>query len=105
MNTNEPSLQFICFLSPTRPEMPDEPTPAEADLVGAHFNYYQSLHAKGDLILAGRTLEAPYTGIMIFQAKDLQSATTIVNADPAVEAGTFTARLQPYSVALIRDHS
>ena len=103
--TDRPKKQFICFLSPARPEMPDSPTPEEAELVGKHFNYYQSLLAESALILAGRTLEPPFTGIMIFESTDRDAAQTIVNADPAVQAGVFNARLQPYSVALMRDQS
>lgn len=102
MNTPEPKPQFICFLEPSRPEMPDALTPEEAETIGQHFSYYQSLHQAGKLILAGRTLNQPYSGIMIFEAEDVSSAQQIVDADPAVQSGTFKASLQPYSVALMR---
>ncbi len=95
--------QFICFLEPSRKEMPDDPTPEEAQLVGQHFSYYKQLHADGTLILAGRTQEPPHIGIMIFEAPDKASAQTIVDNDPAIIAGVFKATLQPYMVALIKN--
>ena len=95
-----PLPQFICFLTPTREGMPDDPTPEESSAVMAHFNYYKDLHAQGTLILAGRTQSAPHTGIMIFEADDDHAAQQIVNNDPAIIAGVFNARIQPYLIAL-----
>ena len=83
--------------------MPDDPTPEESAAAMAHFNYYKDLHAKGTLILAGRTQTAPHTGIMIFEAQDEVAAQKIVNNDPAIIAGVFSARVQPYQVALSRE--
>lgn len=80
--------------------MPDNPTPEESEIIAQHFNYYKHLHKAGTLILAGRTQEPPHIGIMIFEAKDKAAAQTIVNNDPAIIEGVFTARLQPYSIAL-----
>ena len=94
--------QFICFLEPTRTAMPDDPSPEEAQAVGAHFNYYKDLHAQGTLILAGRTQEPPHIGIMIFEADSKSAAERIVNNDPAIRAGVFQVHLQPYQIALIR---
>ncbi len=95
--------QYICFLDPTRAAMPDDPTPEEAASISAHFAYYQGLHAQRTLILAGRTNEPPHVGIMIFAAESNAHAQAIVDADPAIAAGVFTARVQPYSVALIAE--
>jgi len=95
--------QFICFLEPARAEMPDNPTPEEAEIVGQHFNYYTQLHKAGTLILAGRTQEPPHIGIMIFEAKDKDAAQTIANNDPAIIAGVFNAKIQSYMVALIQN--
>ena len=94
--------QFICFLKPTRQGMPESPTPEESAAALAHFNYYKDLLAQGTLILAGRTQEPPHVGIMIFEASDQQAAESIVNNDSAIIAGVFTARVQPYRVALSR---
>jgi uncharacterized protein YciI len=98
-----PKEQFICFLEPARDEMPDNPTPQETELVNAHFAYYQGLHKEGSLILAGRTLDPPHVGIMIFEAEDMEHAESIIDNDPGIAEGVFNAHLQEYRVALIRD--
>ena len=95
--------EFICFLEPVRAGMPEEPTDAEAEAVGAHFAYYQSLLGEGVLVMAGRTLEAPFVGVFIFEADSLEEAQRIVAQDPAVLAGVFRTRVQRYRVALARD--
>ena len=94
--------QFICFLEPTRPDMPDEPTPEESKAADAHFHYYQRLRAAGSLILTGRTQEPPYVGIMIYQAPTKEDAISIAAQDPAVIAGVFTCRVQSYKIALTK---
>ncbi|MBO6512544.1 MAG: hypothetical protein JJ974_01090 [Phycisphaerales bacterium] len=95
--------QFICFLTPSREGMPDDPTPEESKAAMAHFEYYKQLHSNGTLILAGRTQTPPHTGILVFEAPDLNSAQEIANTDPAVIAGVFNTRVQPYNVALMRE--
>ena len=92
--------QFICFLEPTRPDMPDDPTPEESQAIAAHFAYYQRLLAKGSLVLAGRTQEPPHIGILIFNAPTKDDALSIVAQDPAVAAGVFNCRVQSYQIAL-----
>jgi uncharacterized protein YciI len=98
-----PKDQFICFLEPARTEMPEDPTPQETEIIGAHFAYYQGLLESGDLILAGRTLDPPHVGIMIFEAEDMEHAESIVENDPGIAAEVFNAHLQEYRVALIRE--
>lgn len=92
--------QFICFLEPTRPEMPDAPTPEESKAISDHFAYYQRLLKRDCLILAGRTQEPPHIGILIFNAPSKDDALSIVAQDPAVAAGVFTCRVQAYQIAL-----
>ncbi len=91
---------YICFLEPARPGMPDAPTPEEGEAVAAHFAYYEQLLAQGTLILAGRTLEPPFMGLLLFRADSNEAAHAIVDADPAVARGVMHARVQPYRVAL-----
>ena len=92
--------EFICFLEPTRPEMPDAPTDQESKALADHFVYAQRLLARGTLILAGRTQEPPHIGIMIFTAPTKDDAISIAAQDPAVTAGVFTCRVQAYQIAL-----
>ena len=92
--------QFICFLEPTRAEMPDNPTEKETKSVQAHFAYYQRLLKRGALILAGRTQEPPHIGILIFNAPTKDDAISIAAQDPAIIAGVFKCRVQSYQIAL-----
>jgi uncharacterized protein YciI len=82
-------------------------TTQEDEIVGQHFAYLQSLMAAGTLILAGRTqtTDPDSFGIIIFRAKTDAAARAVVNADPAVKAGVFKARLFPYRVALIAEQN
>ncbi len=84
--------------------MPDAPSDEEARLIGEHFAYLQSGHAAGDIVLVGRTQEAPFLGIAIFEAESREDAQRFVDDDPAIRAGVFRVRsLQSYRVALLRD--
>ncbi len=96
--------QFICFIEPTRPDMPGDPTPAESKAVADHFAYYQRLLKRNCLILAGRTQEPPHIGIMIFNAPTKDDALSIVAQDPAIAAGVFTCRVQQYQIELPADN-
>lgn len=91
---------FICFIEPTRDGMVDEPTDAETAAVEAHFQYLKSLTEQGVVVLAGRTTEPPHVGIVIFRAADRAAAEAIMHDDPAVKAGVFKPRLQPFRIAL-----
>jgi uncharacterized protein YciI len=95
------SSEFICFIEPARQGMVEQPTDAEAAAVEAHFQYLQSLTEQGTVVLAGRTTEPPHVGIVIFRAADRAEAEAIMNGDPAVRAGVFAPRLQPFRIALV----
>jgi uncharacterized protein YciI len=93
---------FICFIEPAREGMIDQPTDAEAAAVEAHFRYLKSLTEQGVVVLAGRTLEEPYAGIVIFRAAGPTAAERIMRDDPALRAGVFRARLQSFRIALLQ---
>ncbi|MFT5424130.1 MAG: hypothetical protein ACI89L_001923 [Phycisphaerales bacterium] len=103
MSTGSEKTQYIVWLSPAREGMPEAPTETESQAVGAHFAYYQELLADRRLILAGRTIQPPFAGVMIFEAADLAQAERVAFEDPGVVAGVFVARVQPFSVALMRE--
>ena len=69
-----------------------------------HFVRFKHAIEKGELILAGRTLEPgdKTFGIAIFQAPDEGAARQFMESDPAVVAGLMTAELHPFGVALER---
>ena len=95
--------QFLYRIQPTRLAMLIEATPEESALVGQHFDYLQALLRRGVLILAGRTLNTDGSGfgIVIFNAESEEAARALVDDDPAVKGGVFSAELFPYRVALM----
>ncbi len=95
--------QWLYRIVPSRPGMPADPTPQEASLVSAHFDYLVGLAERGVLILAGRTLDDETFGIVVFEAADEAAAREVAAADPAVAAGAFAMTLHPYRVAVARD--
>lgn len=91
------------FIEPGRPEMPTAPTEEEIRIVGEHFAYLKARHESGDVILVGRTQEAPFIGIAVFEAEDSAAADVFAANDPGIQAGVFKlVRIQPYQVALMR---
>lgn len=78
-------------------------TKEDEDIVGRHFRALQSLQKDGRLILAGRTLNSDPDsfGIVILQVESEDEARMLMENDPAVKEGIMTAKLYPYSVALI----
>jgi len=78
------------------------PTDAEQAVVAEHFAYLQDLHAKGAIILVGRTLTTDENtmGLTIFRAESEDAACQIMNGDPAVSKGVMTATLYPFKVVL-----
>lgn len=98
------SGQWLYRVVPARSGMVGDPTPEEAALVGAHFEYLVRLRDRGILILAGRTQEEQGTfGIVIFEAETEDEARRITEADPAIAGGVFEVSLHPYRVAVARD--
>ena len=69
-----------------------------------HFTRFKLAIEKGELILAGRTMEPgdKTFGIAIFEAPDEKAARSFMESDPAVVAGLMTAELHPFAVALQR---
>jgi uncharacterized protein len=96
--------EYIYCIQPARLEMlSDGATPREAELVGMHFAYLETLLAAGTLILAGRTQDtgADSFGVIIFRSVDDEAARQVVARDPAVREGVFVVHLHPYKVALM----
>ena len=94
------SCEYIMFLEPGREGMVDNPTPEEGTKVEAHFQYLKSLTERGVVVMAGRTTEPPFTGIVVFRSEDGTAAEAIMSNDPAVEAGVFRARVSEFRIAL-----
>jgi uncharacterized protein YciI len=79
-------------------------TDAENAAVGQHFDRLAKATEAGQVILAGRTIEAPDKtfGLVVFEADSDEAARRFMESDPAVTANVMSATLHPYSVALYR---
>jgi uncharacterized protein YciI len=92
---------FVCFLHPTQDGFIEAPTEEEQASVGEHFQRLKMLTEQGVVLLAGPSTDPPYTGIVILQAENRAEAGELMNADPAVLAGVFRARVSPMRLALV----
>lgn len=95
--------QYLYEITPSREDMLSKgSTPEEDALIEKHFYYLKDLYDKGIVRLAGRTLNTDPSshGLVIFEAEDRMSAEKIMEDDPAVKAGVFTAKLFPFRTAL-----
>lgn len=79
-------------------------TEVENGVIGKHFARLAKATEAGQVILAGRTIEAldKTFGLVIFEAETEEAARLFMESDPAVVANIMTATLHPYSVALRR---
>ena len=94
--------EYIYFVRPSRATFPGDGTSEEFAIVGEHFAYLQQKLKLGELLLAGRTQDAPPMGLAIFEAPDEAAAERFLHEDPAVVKGVFVGEVRPYSTALLR---
>ena len=78
--------------------MPLGPTEEESALVGRHFLYLKGLFEAKVATFIGRTEEAPFIGIVVFEAEDRAAAQAVLDADPAISAGVFIPTLSAFRV-------
>ncbi len=97
-------LQFTYIIKPVRENFNETASEEEDKIVGEHFLYLKKLHEEGIVILAGRELNAEF-GIVVFQAASLDKAADIMNDDPGVKNGVFSAMLYPFRVSLLSRNS
>ncbi len=99
-------MQYLYRIRPTREGFLQASTPEEDAIVSKHFSYLQALVAKGDVLLAGRTLNTDETshGLVVFVADSQDQARYLMENDPAVSAGVFQAELFPFSIALVSEN-
>lgn len=60
-----------------------------------HARYHSEIFEQGQLYMGGPYLDDA-GGLVILQTTDLESAQKLVDDDPAVRDGIFTARIHPY---------
>ena len=89
-----------------RPAMLSEgPTEEEVEAGEEHWLYSQELLRKNIIVFAGRTLvpgEEAFA-LVVIQAETETEARAIVEDDPAVKAGVFSACLYPFQTMLVGD--
>jgi len=97
-----PLKQFLYVLRLT-PRLHDDKAWTDADqaAIKAHVGHLKAATDRGQLLLAGRTLEPgdKTFGLVVFHAPDEANARAFMNADPAVVSKIMTAELHPYHVA------
>jgi uncharacterized protein YciI len=98
----ENTRQFAYVIRPSRATFPSDASDDERRIVGEHFQYLKRLCDAGTVVLAGRCEDATF-GIIVFTAPDDAAARALMNDDPAVRAGIFTAELHPFRIALLRE--
>jgi uncharacterized protein YciI len=98
--------QFLYHIQPARLGFLSAPTPCEIGLVEEHFRYLEDLVRREVVLLAGRTQneDSSAFGIVLFEAPSEAGARAIMQADPAVRGGVFSAELFPYRIALASPH-
>lgn len=105
---------FVYFIRPVREALLTEgPTDAEREPLVGHVAYIKALLGRGRLVYAGPgldpsttprgatgvALDIPIPGIVVFKARDLDEAREMMEADPAVAAGVFKARVSAFRLA------
>jgi uncharacterized protein YciI len=98
-----PKMKQFLYLLKLVPRLHDDQAWTEADkaVLQRHVANFKAAVERGQLILAGRTLEPGKDtfGLAIFHAPDEAAAREFMNSDPCVAAGLMTATLHPYAVA------
>ncbi|MFZ1321840.1 MAG: YciI family protein [Ignavibacteria bacterium] len=99
---------FYCYILKLNPSFyrSEDWTEKEIELVGVHFNYLKDLTNKGNVFLAGRTVNEPMTdkdlGIIIIEADSEEEARGYMDNDPAIIGNLMTAEFFDFSIALLR---
>ena len=98
-----PSLKQFLYVLRLIPRLHDDKAWADPDqaVIKAHVAHLKAATDRGQLVLAGRTLEPgdKTFGLVVFHAPDETTARAFMESDPAVAGGIMTAELHPYQVA------
>ncbi|MEY2493091.1 MAG: uncharacterized protein QOH24_2042, partial [Verrucomicrobiota bacterium] len=91
-SSSPPELASYYFVLLTRgPQWTAEKTPATEKIQTAHLANITKLHDAGKLVLAGPfTDNGNWRGIFIFKTSSLEETKSLVENDPAVQAGRLT---------------
>jgi len=97
--SSPPELASYYFVLLTRgPEWTAEKTPATEKIQAAHLANITKLHDAGKLVLAGPfTDDGNWRGIFIFKTSSIEETKSLVENDPAVQAGRLTYEIHPWA--------
>lgn len=93
------SKHYLIMYYPPRQEFANNATDEESAAVSRHFAYLKKLNAEKTVVMAGRIEDARF-GICLLQVENESEAQNIMQNDPAVQAGVFSAELLPFMLAL-----
>ena len=95
-------LNFVYIVKPLKNNFNETATDEENRIVHEHFVYLKKLLEENTLILAGPELNAKF-GIAVLETDSEEEAADIMQNDPAVAKGVFSAQLFPFRVSLLRN--
>ena len=97
--SSPPELASYYFVLLTRgPEWTAEKTPATEKIQAAHLANITKLHDAGKLVLAGPfTDDGNWRGIFIFKTSSIEETKSLVENDPAMQAGRLTYEIHPWA--------
>ena len=95
---------FCYLLRPTRPDiLQTGPTPEEAALTARHWDYTVGLFRDGRLAVAGRTTSpGDAFATIVVRADDEDAARAMMEGDPGVAEGLFSAALHPFELFMLQ---
>jgi uncharacterized protein YciI len=94
---------WIYFIHPPRENFAATMSDEEDAVWSSHFEHLKRQLSAGVLVLAGPTLGAVNTGVVIFEAPDEAAARAIVESDPIAQSGMAQLELRPFRLSLLRD--
>jgi uncharacterized protein YciI len=94
--------EWIYLIHPPREYFADTMTDEEAEVWRIHFTRLKQLLRDGVLVMAGPTLGAVNTGLVIIEAADEVAARRLMNEDPVIAGGFARGELRPFRVSLLR---
>lgn len=91
--------EYIYLIHPFRDDFFFQPTPEENLVMEEHFEYLKQATEAGIILLAGSCLDNTF-GIIVFRAKDDETAHTFMFNDPFVKKNVMMAELHPIRISL-----
>src|SRR5690606_38889443 len=89
------------FLTAPRDDFDTTATAGEQEVLSRHFAHLKRQFEAGHVILAGPTMGQPPVGLVVVRGEEAV-ARRIMEEDPAVVEGVFTAELRPMRLALLQ---